>query len=134
MKNTIVVTFLFFIIFKTAVADQQVVNDLINSYQTQGAKSANAVQGKKLWTTEFVIKNQMNKRSCSSCHTANLQNQGKHLSTGKTIKAMAPSVNSLSLSKAKKIKKWLKRNCKWTMGRECNVQEKADLLAYINQQ
>ncbi|MEA3244387.1 MAG: DUF1924 domain-containing protein, partial [Pseudomonadota bacterium] len=32
----------------------------------------------------------------------------------------------------KKIEKWFKRNCKWTLGRECTAQEKADFLAYID--
>jgi len=86
---------------------------------------------RKKYSKEFTVNNQSNKRSCSSCHTDNLQNIGKHIRTGKTIKAMAPSVNPLSLSKAKKIKKWLKRNCKWTLGKECTAQEKADLLAFI---
>ncbi|MCK5721690.1 MAG: DUF1924 domain-containing protein, partial [Gammaproteobacteria bacterium] len=45
-----------------------------------------------------------------------------------------PSVNQASLSKVKKIKKWFKRNCKWTTGKECSAQVKADILAFIKQQ
>ncbi|MFK5970948.1 MAG: DUF1924 domain-containing protein [Candidatus Marithrix sp.] len=29
------------------------------------------------------------------------------------------------------IRKWFKRNCKWTLGRECNAQEKGDILKFI---
>ena len=44
---------------------------------------------------------------------------------------MAPSVNAARLSSRKQIEKWFKRNCKWTLGRECSAQEKGDLLAYL---
>jgi len=134
MKNTITLIVITLMPLQTAMADQQIVTGLLKSYQVQGAKNASATTGKKLWVTEFTVSNQNNKRSCSSCHTANLKNQGKHIKTGKTIKAMAPSVNQQSLSKTRNIKKWFKRNCKWTMGRECTAQEKADLLSFINQQ
>lgn len=45
---------------------------------------------------------------------------------------MAPSANPERLTDVRKIEKWFKRNCKWTLGRECSAQEKTDLLLYIN--
>lgn len=47
---------------------------------------------------------------------------------------MAVSVNSERLSDAKKVKKWFRRNCKWTFGRECSAQEQADIFAWLNSQ
>jgi hypothetical protein len=44
---------------------------------------------------------------------------------------MAPSVNAARLTDQAKIVKWLHRNCKWTLGRECTPQEKGDFLTYI---
>jgi hypothetical protein len=70
-------------------------------------------------------------RSCASCHTSDPRNPGKHVTTGKAIKPMAPSVNARRFTDTKKIEKWFKRNCRWTLGRECNAQEKADLLSYL---
>jgi len=134
VKNSITLIVLILIPLQLTMAEQQIVNGLLRIYQDQGAKYANSLQGKSLWTTQFTVNSQSDKRSCSSCHSDNLKNQGKHLRTGKDIKSMAPSVNPLSLSNTRKIKKWFKRNCKWTMGRECTAQEKADLLSFINQQ
>jgi len=68
-----------------------------------------------------------------SCHTSNLNAKGKHIRTGKAIKPMSPSINKQRLAGIKKVNKWFKRNCKWTLGRECTAQEKLDLLTFINQ-
>jgi hypothetical protein len=48
------------------------------------------------------------------------------------IKPMAPSVNPGRYQDGKKIEKWFLRNCKWTFGRECTVQEKTDTLSWLN--
>ncbi len=61
-----------------------------------------------------------------------LTRTGKHVKTNKEIKPMTPSANPKRLTDAKKIEKWFKRNCKWTLGRVCTAREKADFLAYIN--
>jgi hypothetical protein len=70
-------------------------------------------------------------RSCASCHTRQLQQTGKHVRTGKTIEPMAPSVNPERLTDRKHVEKWLKRNCKWVLGRECTPQEKGNYLSYL---
>ena len=64
-------------------------------------------------------------------HSADLTSTGKHVRTGKKIKPLAPSVNPKRLTDTKKIEKWFKRNCKWTLGRECTPQEKGNVLAFI---
>jgi len=43
-------------------------------------------------------------------------------------------VNNKRLTKIKTIKKWLKRNCKWTLGRKCTAEEKGHLLTFIQSQ
>jgi hypothetical protein len=105
-----------------------VTSDLIAVYQSQGAKAASAKNGARLWTRDF------NGRSCTTCHSQSVKNTGKHQKTGKLIKPMAPSVNPQRLTKAKKVKKWLLRNCKWTLKRECTAQEKSDILLWLSQQ
>jgi hypothetical protein len=32
------------------------------------------------------------------------------------------------------IEKWLRRNCNWTLGRECSAREKGDLLSFLRSQ
>jgi len=126
MKNLLIgfiTTSVFIVQSYSVMADENTVNTLMKNYQSLGANSGN-VQRKAPFT----------KRSCKSCHTANLKNKGKHVRTGKTLKPLAPSVNQASLSKVKNVKKWFKRNCKWTTGKECSAQVKADILAFIKQQ
>ena len=104
------------------------VETLLQHYQQQG----NADRGQTLWQQQNTIKQQQ--RSCGSCHGDDLSQTGQHQKTGKVIKPMAFSANPERYQDQKKIKKWLKRNCKWTFGRTCNDQEKADLLQYLIQQ
>ena len=121
------------LIFNQVQANNQVVDELLKNYASQGATKANAEQGKLMWQKTFKRKDGIKNRSCTSCHTKDLSASGKHIKTNKTIKPMSPSVNPQRLSKIKKVEKWFKRNCKWTLNRECSSQEKADFLVYINQ-
>ncbi len=107
------------------------IDKLLKEYQQQGAATFSAESGKNLWSQKFTSKRAPVARACTSCHTANLTDSGKHVRTKKTIDPLAPSVNPESLSDTKKIRKWLKRNCKWTLGRECTSQEKGDILTYL---
>lgn len=115
-----------------ALAEPSVLNHLYSTYQDKGVKTIIAAEGKKLWEQDFSVGNSPQTRSCTSCHSRDLTAMGKHLKTGKPIKPMSPGINAERLSDARKIEKWLKRNCKWTLGRECTAQEKANLLAYID--
>lgn len=112
-----------------SLAESSTVNNLLLDYAKQGANTADAEQGKQLWQKTF---NKNGERSCASCHTKDLTQNGKHFKTKKNIKPMSPSVNPKRLTDSKKVNKWFKRNCKWTYGRECTAQEKANILVYID--
>lgn len=107
---------------------------VLAGYRAAGAKTFDAQAGKALWTRSFGVSNEGKERRCSTCHTEDLRTQGKHVKTGKAIDPLAPSVNRERLTDAAKIEKWFKRNCEWTLGRECSAQEKGDFLAYIRTQ
>jgi len=111
-----------------------VVDEMLGQYQHQAVVSPNADAGEKLWNKIFDHSQAPQQRSCSSCHTGNLHKSGQHVKTKKPIDPMAPSSNTDRLTDRRKIEKWLKRNCKWTLGRECTQQEKADILAFIRSQ
>lgn len=100
----------------------------------QQSSSADAQAGKALWEQKFTDAQTGKERSCNSCHGNNLKVAGKHERTNKVIEPMAPSVNAERLTDRAKINKWFKRNCKWTLGRECTAQEKANVLAWIKNQ
>lgn len=100
-------------------------------YRQKAVVNTDPKAGEILWKSKHTPKNAAS-RSCTTCHGDNPRKPGKHVRTGKPIQPMAASVNPQRYSKVKKIRKWFKRNCKWTLGRECSAQEQADILAYLN--
>jgi hypothetical protein len=117
------------------IASADVIDDLLNTYQAAGAKDFSAGNGDSIWHQSHPDPEQADKtRSCATCHGEDLRAKGKHVRTGKVIDPLAPSVNKERLTDAKFIEKWLKRNCKWVVGRECTPQEKGDLLSYLRKQ
>ena len=80
---------------------------------------------------QFFDSTHGNDWSCSSCHTSNPRQPGRHASTGKEIAPMAPAANPARFTNAAKVNKWFRRNCKDVLGRVCTAQEKGDVLAYL---
>ena len=97
----------------------------LDTYRQQGVETMDSDRSRKLWYSKN------GDRSCASCHGEMPAVSGSHVRTGKAIEPMAPSVNSARYRSAKKIEKWFLRNCKWTFGRECSTQEKADILTWL---
>jgi len=116
-----------------STAQANTVDDLLAAYKGQGAGTFNTSAGKALWQRKFPSSNAA-QRACTSCHTSDLTKAGRHAVTGKTIEPLAPSANAKRLTDRRQIEKWLKRNCKWTLGRECTAQEKGDLLSFLRSQ
>ncbi len=127
-SHILIMTLLVSVPLSFSHAESTTVNNLFQDYAIQGANTADVEQGKQLWQKTF---NKNGERSCASCHTKDLTQNGKHIKTNKDIKPMSPSANPERLTDGKKVNKWFKRNCKWTLGRECTAQEKADFLVYI---
>ena len=71
--------------------------------------------------------------SCATCHGNPPTEQGKHASTGKTLKPLAPVANPGSMTDQAKLNKWFRRNCKEVLKRECTPTEKSDVLAWLIQ-
>lgn len=69
--------------------------------------------------------------SCASCHNSPPSTTGKHASTSKPIRPLAPAFNAEAFTDTAKIDKWFKRNCRDVMKRECTPAEKVDVLAYL---
>ena len=112
-------------------ARADVVDDLLKQYTALGAGNFSAAAGEQFWDRPVTDEKTGEIRRCSLCHTTDLRRTGKHATTGKAIEPMAPSVNPKRLTDAKDIEKWLTRNCKWTLGRECTPQEKGNVLVMI---
>ena len=109
-------------------AHASALEQLLATWQAEASAPFTAQAGEQVWHRE------VNGRSCLSCHMDSVHVQGRHQRTGKVIEPMAPSTNPERLTSERKINKWLKRNCKWTFGRECTAQEKGDVLTWRQQQ
>lgn len=133
MKSLIVLSLAFSIGY-LPTSHAGAVDQLIDEYAATTRTVFDAAQGKTLWTKTYTNNNQSQPRSCTTCHTENITVTGKHAKTLKPIEPLAPSVNAKRLTDVKTINKWLLRNCKWTMGRECTTEEKGHLLSYIKSQ
>lgn len=100
----------------------------LQRYQAQGAGPFTAAAGQKLWLQD------MDGRSCASCHTAKVTDMGMHQNTRKPIDPMAPSITADRLTDSAKIEKWFSRNCNWTFKRDCTPQEKGYALLWLSLQ
>ena len=115
----------------TGSAGAAPVDDLLHEYEGQGGRNFSAAAGEQFWDRPVVNAKSGEPRKCSLCHSIDLRRVGKHATTGKAIEPLAPSANPQRLTDKEKIEKWLSRNCKWTLGRECSAQEKGDALVFI---
>ena len=95
---------------------------------------ASAADGAAAWAREYPQADGSPARSCATCHGTDLTRPGRHATTGKTIEPLAPSVNPERLTDPAKVEKWLLRNCRWTLGRECTADEKSSFVSYIKTQ
>jgi hypothetical protein len=69
--------------------------------------------------------------SCASCHGEVPTAPGRHASTGKAIAPLAPAANPRAFTDTAQVDKWLRRNCRDVLKRECSAGEKADVLAWL---
>jgi cytochrome c553 len=119
--------------FSLAAIAQTGMDEAMALYKGTENLDFSAERGKEFWNTPRTDENGK-ERSCNTCHGKDLTKTGKHIKTGKKIEPMAPSVNKERYTDLKKIEKWFKRNCKWTIGRECTNQEKGDVLSFLSGQ
>ena len=80
---------------------------------------------------EAFFKTRRAEWSCSSCHTADPRQEGRHAVTGKPIRPMAPATEPTRLTDRAKTDKWFHRNCRDVVGRPCTLAEQADVVAYL---
>ena len=125
-KNMTPQTLLVFAILWTAnIALAASPQDLLTAYEAKSAKAVPA-QGEKFFNAKHG-----KEWSCASCHESPPNHDTKHIVTGKVIKALSPNSNQARFSDPAKVEKWFKRNCNDVLGRECDAQEKADVLSWL---
>jgi uncharacterized membrane protein len=80
---------------------------------------------------QFFKNTHGNDWSCSTCHTQNPAEMGKHAKTDKLIQPLAPAANAERFTDSAKVEKWFKRNCNDVLDRVCSPLEKGDLLTFL---
>jgi hypothetical protein len=120
-KILFVLLFLSFANFVFSATPQE----LLKKYEDQSAK-ASASRGEQLFNTKHG-----QEWSCASCHENPPNHPSKHIVTGKVIKPLSPNRNADRFTDQTKVEKWFKRNCNDVLGRECQAQEKADVLSWL---
>jgi mono/diheme cytochrome c family protein len=85
--------------------------------------------GRNFYTRQFTLKGKQ--VSCSSCHTDNPANPGKHIVTGKPIKPLSPVVEKSRFTDLEKVEKNFTDHCNEILGRDCTAMEKGNYIAYL---
>lgn len=119
------------VVSNAAAATSPVEEALYAKYSAAGAGPFEAAAGAARWVQEFQPEDGGPARACSTCHGTDLTRPGEHVRTGKPIEPLAVSANPERLQDIKHVEKWLLRNCRWTLGRECTAQEKGDFVRFI---
>jgi len=108
--------------------------ELLKGYSAEASRqqagfTPSAQRGAAFYDHRFGVSAKM--PACSSCHTQNPAQAGRHVVTDKPIKPLAPAANPERFTDLAKAEKWFGRNCKEVVGRDCTAAEKADFLAFI---
>jgi cytochrome b len=108
--------------------------ELLREYEARarrerpGFTAFSAEEGRKLYFAEHVQDGE--RVSCSTCHTGNPRGRGR-TPAGKVVEPLAPAANPDRLTDRGEVEKWLKRNCKQVLGRECTAEEKGNFVTWL---
>ena len=100
--------------------------ELLSHYAAQAKSTPSPDAGRQLFTRRHG-----REWSCASCHGAAPVKPGRHASTGRPIRPLAPAFNPERFTDPAKTEKWFRRNCNDVMGRECTAAEKAHVLSWL---
>ncbi len=106
-------------------------SDFVAQFQTQARTTTPAFTPSAERGRTFFNQTHGKEWSCSSCHTNDPKQNGKHASTQRVIEAMATRINTDRFTNADKVEKWFRRNCNDVLGRICTPAEKADVITYL---
>ncbi|MCB1640018.1 MAG: DUF1924 domain-containing protein [Thiothrix sp.] len=115
-----------------SVARAETPQDLLTAFET-GARAADRAFGGFSAARGELFFNSTHGHdwSCSSCHTTQPIQPGKHAKTGKSIDPLSPNANAERFTRSRKVEKWFRRNCNDVLGRECTALEKGDVLTFL---
>lgn len=92
---------------------------------------ATAEAGRDFYTKKYARRKDNKEESCSSCHTDNPLNKGKHVDTGKPIQPLSPVTNEARFKDLQKVETKFKKHCNNIIGRDCTPAEKSNYVTYL---
>jgi cytochrome c peroxidase len=113
------------------IARAETPTDFLNAYQSEARLAASGFTPSEKRGEALFSAVGTKDWSCSTCHTRNPADPGKHATTGKAIQPIAPGANRERLTNPRTVEKWFTRNCRDVLGRVCSAAEKADVVAYL---
>lgn len=100
--------------------------ELRQAYSQQAGQAPSAERGRLFFTQTHG-----REWRCASCHGEQPLAAGRHASTGKAIRPLAPAAEPARFTDPEKVEKWFGRNCKDVLGRACSPAEKADVMSWL---
>ena len=101
----------------------------VHAKELDPKSTLSAAAGRAFFTKKVIVDGK--DVSCSTCHTDNPADVGKHKETGKPIKPLAPSVNPNRFSDRNKTEKNFSAHCRDLYKKDCSAQEKGDYITYL---
>ncbi|MCG6873821.1 MAG: DUF1924 domain-containing protein [Betaproteobacteria bacterium] len=104
--------------------------DLLATYEAQAKRADAAFTGFSAARGAALYRGS-GSTTCSSCHSSDPRQPGRHARTGKSIAPLAPTANPGRLTDPAKAEKWFGRNCRDVLARDCTAQEKGDFVRFL---
>ncbi len=126
-----------------STAQAEIMKQLIDTYAEKTRAEAAKAKGKPVKAEEFSVEKgrrfYLSSRNwegdevsaCSTCHTQDPKQEGKHAVSKKSIKPLAPSVNPKRFTDRQKVEKNFSEHCQELYSRDCNAAEKGNFLTYL---
>lgn len=112
---------------------------ILADYLTEARKAEpsfagfSAERGEKLFRTRWAGGDERTP-SCTACHTDNPRQAGRNAKTGRTIEAVAVSVNAKRFTDPAEVEKQFGRDCRSVLGRDCTAIERGDYITFMKGQ
>ena len=118
----------------TAEERESIANLLAREYTAQAQKlNPNAKLSAEAGRAFYLKKVKVGDKeiACSSCHTDNPKETGKHMDTEKPIKPLAIRANPERFSNREKTESNFSKHCRDLYEKDCSAQDKGDYLMYL---
>lgn len=109
--------------------------EILADYLRQARQADPAFSGFSVQRGEAMFKARHsanpNVPACTTCHTEDPAQPGRHYKTGRAIEPVAVSRTPTRFTDPEKVEERFARDCKNVLGRPCTAAEKGDYIAFM---